>query len=553
MVSNCKSFQCFCRVISVTSVLWLLLAGLVACAPPATPLPTAVPTAFIPPPPLARTSAAPPATASPAVWHISLAADVPAAAATAVADWVAQQPNFAIATGSDGDVQLTTSGGAPLGDWVLAVAAPFATVDDAMSLAALQAHWRGEQADFSLLLTPDVAAWLTAQWGAPGQTVQQVDAATLVDALWAQRPSLTVLPFAALTPRLKVLALDGVSPLAASFDPASYPLTLPLGATGDETAVAALRAQLAPLTNRDPQKLTRVAMTGVTALVRATANQMEIQGVAYPGTAVAEVLQTADIAHVSNEVSFAADCPTPNPIGGTTFCSRDSYFELLTMLGVDVVELTGNHVNDWGHEALLRSLGMYAEAGMVTFGGGATLAEAAQPAIITHHGNAIAFVGCNPVGPAYAWATDSTPGSRPCGAAFAAQIAQLAADGYVVLATQQYQEYYFYEATAVQQQDFAALAAAGATAVSGSQGHHAQGFDFAGDAFIHYGLGNLFFDQMDQMGTRQTFVDTYVIYDGRLLSVELWTGLIENYARPRLMTDEERQEVLTAVFGASGW
>ena len=134
-----------------------------------------------------------------------------------------------------------------------------------------------------------------------------------------------------------------------------------------------------------------------------------------------------------------------------------------------------------------------------------------------------------------------------------AQIRELADEGYVVMATLQYTEYYEYAPTAQQQADFEALIAAGATAVSGSQGHHAQGFGFYQGGFIHYGPGNLFFDQMDMLGTRQTFVDTYTVYNGRLLNVELWTGLIENYARPRLMTPDERAQALTAVFQASGW
>jgi poly-gamma-glutamate synthesis protein (capsule biosynthesis protein) len=58
---------------------------------------------------------------------------------------------------------------------------------------------------------------------------------------------------------------------------------------------------------------------------------------------------------------------------------------------------------------------------------------------------------------------------------------------------------------------------------------------------------------MDMLGTRQTFVDTYVIYDNHLIGVELWTGLIENWARPRTMTPEERIDLLQAVFAASGW
>jgi poly-gamma-glutamate synthesis protein (capsule biosynthesis protein) len=58
---------------------------------------------------------------------------------------------------------------------------------------------------------------------------------------------------------------------------------------------------------------------------------------------------------------------------------------------------------------------------------------------------------------------------------------------------------------------------------------------------------------MDRLGTRQTFVDIYTIYEGRLLSVTLWTGLIENYARPRMMTPAERGQLLELVFAASGW
>jgi poly-gamma-glutamate synthesis protein (capsule biosynthesis protein) len=222
-------------------------------------------------------------------------------------------------------------------------------------------------------------------------------------------------------------------------------------------------------------------------------------------------------------------------------------------LGTDVVELTGNHLNDWGPESVNHTLELYQAANMATFGGGRDLNEAAQPALFEHNGNRIAFVGCNPVGPNYAWAGTANPGSLPCGPEFEQQIRDLVNEGYLVIATQQYYEFYHYEPTGLQVEDFRALVDAGAAAVSGSQGHHVQGFDFHNGAFIHYGLGNLFFDQMDMLGTRQTFVDTYTIYDGELVSVELWTGLIEDFFKPRLMTAEEREEALQAVFSASGW
>src|SRR5690606_4345029 len=253
------------------------------------------------------------------------------------------------------------------------------------------------------------------------------------------------------------------------------------------------------------------------------------------------------------EVSFAADCPFPDAYGGTTFCSRDPYFELIKHLGIDVVELTGNHLNDYGRDPLSRTIDMYAAAGMKWFGGGRDLADAGQAAVFEHNGNRIAFVGCNPVGPANDWALGDAAGSRPCGDDLLAQIAQLRSEGYIVIATLQYHEHYVYYAPPDQVAAFSELANAGATIVSGSQAHHAQGFAYENEAFIHYGPGNLFFDQMDMMGTRQTFVDTYALYDGRLIGVELWTGLIENWARPRVMPAEERAEFLRVVFQASGW
>lgn len=535
-----------------------LLIGLVGCSM-SEPLPTVVPTAVLPPPPptplLAHAELLPlTVTAVPAPILISAQTAVPSDLRTHARRIAASQPDrFRWVTEPEtADVQLTVDGGTPLATWVYAVAAPFPTIADEVTMADLMAAWYLRTS--SLILPAEEAATIEWLLGPSATAVQTAPLSELVNAVWAEQPSLTILPFHQLEPRLKLMRLDGVSLLDPAQEMDAYPLQVQISVQGAETAVARfLAAWDGSTSNRDPAKMSRIAMTGVTALVRATAYQMELNGVSYPGTAVASILTSADIAHVSNEVSFAATCPYPDPIGGTTFCSRDSYFQLLQDIGVDVVELTGNHLNDWGRENLLHTLEMYAAAGMQTFGGGRDLAHAAQPLLLTHNGNRIAFVGCNPVGPAHAWATADQPGSRPCDHNFTTQIAELDAAGYVVIATQQYHEFYHYAPTAQQQADFKAPADAGATAVSGSQGHHVQGFDFHNGAFIHYGLGNLFFDQMDNLGTRQTFVDTYLVYDGQLLTVELWTGLIENYARPREMTPQERVDVLRTTFAASGW
>lgn len=483
-------------------------------------------------------------TAEPGALVVTAGPGIPASALAQLQQQIAANPALAWGDAASADVTLTADGGEPFARWVFAAVAPFATVPDGITLAELQS---GSTAAGRLVLDDATAATFP-------QFNRQPAGSDLAAELWARRPAVGLLPFDQITPDLKLLRVDGQSPIAPDFAPDSYPLTVRVGLDGDADALAAFRtAWRGPTGNYDPAKLTRVALTGVTALVRATAYNMEINGILWPGTDIKPVLQAADIAHISNEVAFAPDCPYPNPIGGTTFCSRDSYFALLQDIGANLIELTGNHVNDWGPENLVRSIEMYEQAGMRTFGGGRTLVEAQQPATYDHNGNRIAFVGCNSFGPAFSWATESGAGSRPCDPDFAAQIGRLRSEGYLVIATLQYTEFYQYPPTPEQTADFRTLIDAGATAVSGSQGHHLQGFDFYNGGFIHYGPGNTFFDQMDQPGTRQTFVDTYIIYDNRLLTVDLWTGLIESYAKPRLMTPEERAQTLQTVFQASGW
>ena len=148
----------------------------------------------------------------------------------------------------------------------------------------------------------------------------------------------------------------------------------------------------------------------MTALTRGVALQIERNGdYAWPARQVADLLSAADLTHTSNEVSFMPGCQAQSDT--MTFCSKPQYIETLEVMGVDLVELTGNHNLDFGASYALLSLDMYAQAGMRTFGGGQNAAEARRPLLITHNGNRLAFLGYNQFGPAYAWATEERPGA----------------------------------------------------------------------------------------------------------------------------------------------
>lgn len=463
-------------------------------------------------------------------------------------------------------LRLEISTERPVSRWIYALAAPFPTLSDGVTFDTLRRAWRGEAvgpfAGQPILVDESTRATLSAAWGeAPAaQAVLTLPTQGLLDAAWKQRSGWAIIPFEAIEPRWKVLEIDGQSPLHKNFDVHTYPLSVSISLTGDPVLAEALKtvygATLTPASNRDPQRLTTLAMTGVTALVRSTAYAMEKHGINYPAEDIAGWLTEADLAHVSNEVPFAQGCPYPDPFQqGMRFCSDPRYIKLLETIGADIIELSGDHFQDWGEEATLYTLELYKQEGWRYYGGGANSEEARQPLLVEHNGNRLAFIGCNAKGGGYAQAGPEHAGAVACDFEYIeSQIASLRAQGYLPIATFQHFEYYTYEAQPDQLRDFHRLAQAGAVIVSGSQAHQPQGMDFLNGAFIHYGLGNLFFDQYEvSLATRQAFVDRHIFYDGRYLGSELLTMMFIDYARPRPMTLAERQELLQAVFAASGW
>jgi len=443
--------------------------------------------------------------------------------------------------------------------WVYALAAPYPTIPDGVPSEAVQQSWRGESrgpfAGAPILLDQSTLGVFSALWGEPAAgSVKVLPPGNLIDYAWGNQPAWALLPFEAIEPRWKVLEVGGVSPLRTDFDPTAYPLSAPFSIQGSDQE----NRFGIPATNRDPSLLTTVALTGVTALVRATAFTMHRNGSTYPAGDIGPILRRADITHISNEIPFTPDCPPPDPTQpGLLFCSDPEYIALLDDVGADVIELTGDHFGDWGPEAMRYTLDLYRERGWIYYGGGYDLQDARQPRLIEHNGNRLAFIGCNGKGGGYATASEAQPGAAACDFNYMQrQIRDLREEGYQVIATFQHFEYYTYSPQPAQVRDFRRLAEAGAVVVSGSQAHQPQGMEFIAGAFIHYGLGNLFFDQYHfctDNACDDAFIDLHVFYDGRYLGNELATTVFIDYAKPRLMTPEERQTLLEVIFTASGW
>lgn len=446
--------------------------------------------------------------------------------------------------------------------WVYALVTPFSSLTQGISSQDLLLRWQGGSiatyGNQPLLMDQNTHDLFTALWGPAGETgVQVVAREALTDTAWAHQPCLAIMPFEDLNPRWKVLPVDGISPIHKDFDLANYRLRIPISLNSDPQRVALIESNFAiPPSNFDPQKMTVVDMTGVTALVRATAFTMEKRGVLYPAQDIRAWLLEADITHISNEVPFAVDCPYPDPNQASMrFCSRDEYIQLLEDVGTDVVELTGDHFQDWGTDAMYHTLDLYRQRGWLYYGGGANLEEGRKALVIEHNGNRIAFIGCNAKGGSFAQASDTQPGAALCDMDWmAGEIRRLKAEGLLVIASFQHAEYYTYAAQPDQLRDFRQMAEAGADIVSGSQAHQPQAMEFLNNSFIHYGLGNLFFDQYGLCDAcRQGLIDRHVFYNGRYISTELLPIQFVDFARSRPMTPEEASGLFQTLFNASGW
>ena len=374
---------------------------------------------------------------------------------------------------------------------------------------------------------------------------------------WHNANNWAILPFQEIDPQWKVIEIDGQSPVRKGFNLAVYPLTIPIAiqVTNEITAANTEQIKL-PSGNYDPELLTTVNLTGVTALVRATAGMMELRGITYPATDIRTILIEADITHINNEVPFTPSCPMPASIQTSlVFCSRPAYIELLEDIGTDVVELAGDHFQDWGPNAVLYTLDMYNERGWQYYGGGENTADAQQPALFDINGTKIAFLGCNAKPKGYSGASDTSPGAIHCDMDWmAAKVTELSEQGYLTIVTFQHLEYYSYKIHPILQEDFRKMADAGAIIVSGSQAHQPQAIELYQDSFLHYGLGNLFFDQYNEsQETRQAFIDRHVFYNGKYISTELLTIEFTDYAHSQIMSIESRQTLLDTVFTESLW
>lgn len=357
-----------------------------------------------------------------------------------------------------------------------------------------------------------------------------------------------IIPFHQLTPEYKVLEIDDNNILDKNCDIENYILRKEIYLSGHNKVLNYVESYGYYYSNRDLSKLNSVVMTGVTALTRIVAGKIEENGITYPARDIRNILLNGDITHLSNEVSFSTNYVLDTDIYLMDFSSSSDYFELFEYVGADVVELTGNHLTDMCVEDFLFTLDLLDKSEIPYFGGGRNIQDASKSVKFEFENNKIAFLGaCSVINKNNAsldepgtWLLDYNK--------LIEEIKILSEDGYQVIVSIQYKEKNDILPFDSQVQLFRNISDAGAVIVQGSQAHVPQTMEFNDGKFIHFGLGNLFFDQGFLNETREEFIDIHYFYDNRHISTQLVTTYLQDFSRPEPMTIEQRELFLEKVF-----
>ncbi|MEE0888444.1 MAG: CapA family protein [Candidatus Saccharimonadaceae bacterium] len=308
--------------------------------------------------------------------------------------------------------------------------------------------------------------------------------------------------------------------------------------------------EIAPLVdssfNRDWPDSTNIltfAQTGVTAMSRGMYAKLNATGgdATFFSSQIKDYLSKFDLTHTSNEASFTASATADN------ICSDPRFLDTLLDIGLDIVELTGNHNLDCGIDAALDTIDLYNKNNIEVVGGGRTAGDAAIPLKINQKGTNITFLAYNlsTGGATY----DDTPGANQYYEENAIEEINAAKDrGDVVIVDIQYYECSAYDSTAEDTTcDYADSAAGdqigffhhlidlGADVVVGTSAHQPQTFELYGGGAIYYGLGNLFFDQYWWPGTTRSLILEHYFYNGKLLQTHITPTVYDSNMQPKLM------------------
>lgn len=315
--------------------------------------------------------------------------------------------------------------------------------------------------------------------------------------------------------------------------------------------------------SHDDQEWT-LAAVGDVIIGRTVYSQMRKYGdMERPFAYYAQTLAGADLALADLECAFSDTKPVLTD-GGMTFVSPYAAAAGLKTAGIDAVSVANNHSFNGGAAGYTGTLGLMDSLGVKTFGGGANVAEARTPRIMTVKGTKIALlgyssiVGSTPAGAAtpgmnYISMAPWGPFSEPDVARMEADIQAAKAQADVVMVYYHWGTEYTHDANADQRTVAHRAIDAGADLILGTHPHWVQGVEWYKDRLITYSLGNFIFDQAWAPETTQGTYLSATFSGSRLIKADLVPYQIADYNQPRAASPAVSATIFRDIFAHSWW
>ncbi len=396
-------------------------------------------------------------------------------------------------------------------------------------------------------------------------------AAAVVDHVSRTPEAIGLVPWEAVDPRVKALAVDGEDLLAtdgASSD--SYPLALESAASPD------------------PEKLRRVAVGGDIVLDRGQSYTVIQQGLGldFPldggyaaitgrtrepnpysaaeyihqftaerrgeSGAVREYLNSADLTLANLENPVVGDAVW-HP-DAATFTGDPRLLPILDQASIDGVTLANNHILDAGVSGIQETKQYLDDAGISYAGAGMDLAAAREPMIFDLGGVKLGVLSYLDV-PSYewAWATETAAGTAPLlKEVMREDIERLRSEVDLVLVMPHWGQEYIAEPEPYQVEMAHAAVDAGADLFVGGHAHWPKGVEVYEKKPIFYGVGNFLLDQSWSEETSTGIFAEITLYGDRPIQAEPVPFIMLDQAQPNFLLPEAGgNRTLRQIYSAS--
>lgn len=369
----------------------------------------------------------------------------------------------------------------------------------------------------------------------------------LLDALRATPGAVAALPVEALDWSVHHVGVDGIFPTQGRGDATSGGLgrlslrlcvSDALAKQGCDPAKVGAAAGAA-LASASPTL--DIVAVGDIMLGRGVLNQMLARNdFSFPYRAIHDELAQGDLRVANLECMVTDLVPPPTDNFTFTFICPTKGADGLAAAGFDILTLANNHSNGAGQAVFNDMRSSLSARGILTCGGGDTLAQAKAPAIKSVKGSRVAILSYDSILPQGPFATETSWGLAPIDAAtFASDFAAARQQADLVIPYFHWGIEYTKDPTKYQQLVAYSAIDAGADMVLGNHPHWTQGIERYQGKLIIYSMGNFVFDQDWSEETLEGMLLHLYWRAGKLVSVRFRPTKDHNRSQPAVMTPAE--------------